>query len=154
MKEKPQTSHTGSCRPRHVLRAPPDSDHKSEVAQSCPTLCGSPMDCSLPSFSMVFSRQEYWSGLPFSSPGDLPDPGIEPRSLTLQADALLSEPPGKFPNHNKFACKWRMQAQSLGREDPLEKRMITHSSILARKISWTEESGRLQTLGSQRVGHD
>ena len=45
--------------------------------------------------SMEFSRQEYWSGLPFPSPGDLPDPGIEPRSPALQADALTSEPPGK-----------------------------------------------------------
>ena len=43
------------------------------------------------SLSMGFSRQEYWSGLPFPSPGDLPDPGIEPRSPALQADALLSE---------------------------------------------------------------
>ena len=42
-----------------------------------------------------FSRQEYWSGLPFPSPGDLPDPGIEPRSPALQADALTSEPSGK-----------------------------------------------------------
>ena len=40
-------------------------------------------------------RQKYWSGLPFPSPGDLPNPGIEPRSPTLQADALTSEPPGK-----------------------------------------------------------
>ena len=45
------------------------------------------------SLSTGFSRQEYWSGLPFPSPGDLPDPGIEPRSPALQADALLSEPP-------------------------------------------------------------
>ena len=45
---------------------------------------------------MEFSRQEYWSGLTFPSPGDLPDPGIEPRSPALQADALLSEPPGKL----------------------------------------------------------
>ena len=45
--------------------------------------------------SMGFSRQEYWSGLPFPSPGDLPDPGIEPRSPALQADALTSEPSGK-----------------------------------------------------------
>ena len=45
--------------------------------------------------SMEFSRQEYWSGLPFPSPGDLPNPGIEPRSPALQADALTSEPPGK-----------------------------------------------------------
>ena len=46
--------------------------------------------------SMEFSRQGYWSGLPFPSPGDLPDPGIEPRSPALQADALPSEPPGKL----------------------------------------------------------
>ena len=45
--------------------------------------------------SVGFSRQEYWSGLPFPSPGDLPNPGIEPRSPALQADALPSEPPGK-----------------------------------------------------------
>ena len=45
--------------------------------------------------SMGFSRQEYWSGLPFPSPGDLPDPGIEPGSPALEADALTSEPPGK-----------------------------------------------------------
>ena len=42
---------------------------------------------------MGFSRQEYWSGLPFHSPGDLPNPGIEPGSPALQADALPSEPP-------------------------------------------------------------
>ena len=44
--------------------------------------------------------------------------------------------------------------QSMGREDPLEKEMATHSSILAWKIPWTEKSGRLQSMGSQRVGHD
>ena len=48
------------------------------------------------SLSMGFSREEYWSGLPFPSPGDLPDPGIEPRSPALQADALPSEPPGNI----------------------------------------------------------
>ena len=52
------------------------------VTQSCLTLCY-PMDCSLQApLSMGFSRQEYWSGLPFPSPGDLPDPGIEPGSPT------------------------------------------------------------------------
>ena len=45
--------------------------------------------------SMGFSRQQYWSGLPFPSPGDLPDSGIEPGSPALQADALPSKPPGK-----------------------------------------------------------
>ena len=45
--------------------------------------------------SMGVSRQEYWSGLPFPSPGDLPNPGLEPRSPALRADTLPSEPPGK-----------------------------------------------------------
>ena len=52
---------------------------------------------------MGFSRQEYWSGLPFPSPGDLPDPGIEPRSPALEADALTSEPPVKVTS------KWKQQ---------------------------------------------
>ena len=47
------------------------------------------------SLSMGFSRQEYWSGLPFPSPGDLPDSGIEPGSPAFQEDTLASEPPGK-----------------------------------------------------------
>ena len=46
------------------------------------------------------------------------------------------------------------QVQSLGREDLLEKEMATHSSILVWRIPWTEEPGRLQSMGSQRVGHD
>ena len=52
--------------------------------------------------SMAFSRQEYWSGLPFPSPGDLPNLRIEPRSSTLQADALPSEPPGKSSNYELY----------------------------------------------------
>ena len=47
------------------------------------------------SLSMEFSRQEYWSGLPCPPPGDLPNPGIKPRSPTLQADSLPSESPGR-----------------------------------------------------------
>ena len=49
--------------------------------------------------SMEFSRQEYWSGLPFPSPGDLPHPGIKPGSPALPVDSLLSEPPGKPSSH-------------------------------------------------------
>ena len=71
-------------------------ESKNEVVQSCPTLCN-PMDCGLPG-SLVHgifqARVLEW--LPFPSPGDLPDAGIEPRSPTLQADALPSEPPGRF----------------------------------------------------------
>ena len=80
---------------------------KVKVTQSCPTLCYPWTFCNLWTFcdpwtvahqaplSMGFSRQEYWSGLPFPSPGDLPNPGIKPRSPTLQADALTSAPLGK-----------------------------------------------------------
>ena len=59
-------------------------------------LCATPwtVACQAP-LSMGFSRQESWSGLPFPSPGDLPDPGIEPGSPALQAGSLLSEPPTK-----------------------------------------------------------
>ena len=67
------------------------------VAQSCLTLCD-PVDtpgAHQAPLSMEFSRQEYWSRLPFSSPGDLPDSETEPGSPALQADSLLSEPPGK-----------------------------------------------------------
>ena len=57
--------------------------------------------------SVGFSRQEYWSGLPFPSPGDLPNPGIEPGSPTLQGDALPSEPPGKPPKGGRRRnSKW------------------------------------------------
>ena len=66
------------------------------VTQLCPTLCDS-MDtvaavaCQA-LLSMEFSRQEYWSGLPFPSPGDLPDPGIKPGTPGLQADSLSTKP--------------------------------------------------------------
>ena len=60
------------------------------VAQSCLTHGLEP-----PHQASEFSRPEYWSGLPIPSPGDLPNPGVEPRSPTLQMDSLLSEPPGK-----------------------------------------------------------
>ena len=51
-------------------------------------------------------------------------------------------------------AKGKTQVQSLGQEDSLEKRVATHSSILAWRIPWTEEPGELQSMGSQRVGHD
>ena len=68
---------------------------ESEVVQSCLTLCNPGTVAHQTPPSIGFSRQEHLSGLPFPSPGDLPDPGIEPRSPTLQADALTSEPLGK-----------------------------------------------------------
>ena len=63
---------------------------------SCVQLFATPLTvaCQAP-LSMGFSRQEYWSGLPFPSSGDFPDPGIKPGSVALQADTFPSEPPGK-----------------------------------------------------------
>ena len=54
----------------------------------------------------------------------------------------------------RLPTMWETQVRSLGWEDPLEKEMATHSSTLAWKIPWTEEPGRLQSVGSQRVGRD
>ena len=65
------------------------------VTQLCPTLCYPwPAACQAP-LSMEFSSQEYWSGVPCPPPGNLPNPGTEPRSPALRVDSLSSEPPGK-----------------------------------------------------------
>ena len=76
----------------------------SQSPQSCPTLCD-PVDCGLPSSSVRgLSWQEYWSGLPFSSPGDLPDPEIEPvspASPALAGKFFTTEPCGKPTEYNK-----------------------------------------------------
>ena len=56
--------------------------------------------------SVGFSRQEYWSGLPFPSPGDLPDLGIEPGSPAFQVDTLTSEPPGKPKRRGQQKMRW------------------------------------------------
>ena len=138
------------------------------------------------SLSMGFPRQEYWSGLPFPSPGDLPDPGIErrsPMSPALQVDPLPTEQKtwqyansvsllgratvychvidvidsGCGPVVKNLLCNCRRHETwvwSLGHQDPLEEDMATHFSILAWKIPWTEEIGGLNSMGSQRVGHD
>ena len=53
-----------------------------------------------------------------------------------------------------LSTMWETQVQSLGQEDPLEKEMAINSSTIAWKIPWTDEAGRLQSMGSQRVGHD
>ena len=62
-----------------------------KVTQLCPTLATPGTVANQAPLSMGFSRQEYWSGLPFPSPGDLPNPGIEPKSAALQADSFPTE---------------------------------------------------------------
>ena len=73
---------------------------ESEVAQLCPTMTPWTVAYQVPP-SMGFSRQEYRSGLPSPSPGDLPNPGIKPRSPVLQVDSLPSELPGKLYTASK-----------------------------------------------------
>ena len=88
----------------------PKCGYESDAAQLCPTLCD-PMDCSLPVYrgqiplSMEFPGQEYWGGLPFLSPADLPNPGIEPRSPTLQA--LLTIWATREPTHKMWCIHTR-----------------------------------------------
>ena len=104
-----------------------------QVTQSCPTLCD-------PIQSMEFSRPEYWSGEPFPSPGDLPNPGNEPRSPTLQADSLPAEPQGKPKNTG-------------GGSLSLLKVML-NITFLGWEILRTGEPGGLLSMGSHTVGHD
>ena len=79
--------------------------------------------------SMEFSRQQYWSGLPFLSPGVLPDPGIEPRSPTLQVDSLPSEPLGNPVIKFWFSVMF-MSMQLLGQ--PEEPRSVEENFSLPR----------------------
>ena len=85
---------------------PPGKDvnggYGGSVAKSCLTLAIPWTVARQASLSMKFSRQEYWSGLPFPSPGDLPSPGIEPWYPALQGDSLLTELPGKPKDINSF----------------------------------------------------
>ena len=107
----------------------------SEVAQSCPTLCN-PMDCSLPGSSVhgIFqARILEWVAISFSSGSSWP------RDQTWVSCVPC--------NGRQILC----QLLHLGIS---EKAMAPHCSTLAWKIPWTEEPGRLQSMGSQRVGHD
>ena len=80
--------------------------------------------------SMGFSRQEYWSGLPFPSQGDLPDPGIEPRSPTLHADALTSEPRPVLVLNGSGSCRESLSVylRWVGRSDALHSRGLSDGS--------------------------
>ena len=101
------------------------------------------MACQAP-LSMGFPRQEYWSVLPFPSPGDIHDPGIKPVSPALTGGFFITEPLGKSPI---IYYIWLCNIS-------LEKAMAPHSSTLAWKIPWTVEPGRQQSMGSLWVRHD
>ena len=95
---------------------------------------------------MGFSRQEYRNGLLLPSLEDHPNPGIKLRSPALLADSLPSSLVAQMVK--RLPTMWDTRVQSLGWEDLLEKEMATHSSTIAWKFPWTEEPGRLQSMGS------
>jgi len=109
--------------------------------------------------SKGFSRQEYWSRSPFPSPGDLPDPGIEPKSPTLQADALTSEPPGK-PDIKKRRQEYTEELYKKDLHDPynhdgvithLERKCYTQYASKFGKRRSTYKIGKVQfSIQSQR----
>ena len=113
------------------------------VAQSCQTLQTLARQAPL---SMEFSRQEYCSGLPFPSPGALPDPGIEPQSTALQADSLPSEQPGiKKKKKRKTKDKIKMYS---GRQKPRESGMEFTVKKILRAIFQEKEALRRKVSGT------
>ena len=152
----PQTAATRLSRPRdspgkntgvgcHFLLQCMKVKSEREVAQSCPTL-SDPMDCSLPGSSIhgIF-QAKYWSGVPL--------PLFTKSVIFLNHDQLLAASLVAQIVKNLPAMQ-ETQVSSLDQEDPLEKSMATPSSILAWRSPWIEEYGGLQSMGSQRVGHD
>ena len=117
---------------------------ESEVSQLCLTL-SDPMDCSLPGSSIhgIFqARVLEWNAITFSAQM------AKSHVNYFGSASLVAQRLKHLPGMRET------RVQSLGREDPLQKEMATHSSTLAWKIPWTEEPGRLQSMGTQRVRHN
>ena len=131
---------------------PPCTGMHAQLLQWCPTLCD-PMDCSPPGSSVHRISQARileWVAISFLQ-GIFPAQGLNPACSSAPGNSLCTFIWG-FPGGSEgkeSVCN----ARDLGQEDPLEKEMATHVSILAWRIPWTEEPGRLQFMGSQRVGH-
>ena len=109
---------------------------KVKVAQSCLTLCNTTVVAYQAPLSMEFSRQAYWSGLPFPSPGDLPNPGIEPGSPALQADALPSEP-------KSLLMKVKVESEKVGLKLNIQKMKIMASGPIT---SWQIDGETVETV--------
>ena len=118
-----------------------------EVAQACPTL-SNPMDCSLPGSSIhgIFQAGVLeWGAIAFSEATLEPRPNLSFLEEGSVWASLVAQTVKNLPV---------MQVCSLGREDPLEKGMAIHSSVLAWRVLWTEKPGWLQSIGLQRTAHD
>ena len=160
----------GGQGPEAELRRGKKSVSRSVVSDSLP-LCG--VGCQSP-LSLGFSRQEYWSGLPFPFLWDPPVPGIEPESLALQVDSLPLDPQGSpqcgFNLHffnDVYGGAWWAAVHGVAKSrtqlneftftfhfHALEKELATHSSVLAWRIPGTAVPGGLPSMGSHGVGHD
>ena len=98
---------------------------------------------------MGFSRQEYWSGLPFPSPGDLPNPGIEPGSPTFQADALTSKPPENEEELKSLLMKVKEESEKVGLKLNVQKTKIMASGFMGNRWGNSGNSVRLYFGGLQ-----
>ena len=137
--------------------------------KSCPTLCD-PLDCNLPGSSVhgIFqARILEWVAISYSRGSSPPSDWTHIHMYPSSAGRFFTTVPLGNPNYflrhesslvaqtvKHLPTMWETWVQTLGQEVLLEKEMVTHSSILAWKIPWMEEPSRLQSMGSQRVGHD
>ena len=121
--------------------------------QSCWTLCD-PMDCSCQALlSMGFSRQKYWSGLLFPSPGDLPNSRIESWSPVLQADSLPSEPPRKLWRDEKRKTSWPNAVEELISGENLKKTGLAELDVLLANLRLLLPWPLYQKVDSQALLH-
>ena len=93
--------------------------------------------------SLRFPKREYWSGLPFPSPGDLPDSGIEPTSPALQEDSLRTEPPGKLK------ARAFLEDEAMGRWGPLEAVTCPRKSLMSLALLSTSRRARASAQSSK-----
>ena len=100
--------------------------------------------------SVGFSRQEYWSGLPFPSPGDLPNPGIQPESPALQADASLSEPPARLFSKSVILSRGsNLSPYDRKRYTPRSPKRLLHSGV--DEVPYLSLGAPFWSLGNQAL---
>ena len=98
---------------------------------------------------MGFSRQEYWSGLPFPSPGDLPNPGIDPGSPTFPADALTSKPPENEEELKSLLMKVKEESEKVGLKLNIQKTKIMASGPIT---SWEIDGEMVEAVSDFILG--